>query len=745
MKCVPAAAAMFLIALLIGPALSRNGPPPAPKEQLLAVPGQALVKFRPGATEAAIAEAHGLTGASELRRFQRIQGLVHVKLPDGKRMDDVLAAYRTHPSVEYATPDYLRKLAATPNDPFFTNGSLWGLQNPTTRGNDIHAPDAWNLTTGSHDVVVMVIDSGIDYTHEDLAPNMWRNTADCFNDGIDHDHNGWINDCFGINPSGGNANPMDDTATIGSHGTTVAGIIGAAGNNGIGIVGVNWQIGLMACKAFDSTGVGPDSAIITCLDYALMMKQRGVNIVATNNSGAGAPFDPALRDAIAEHMKAGILFIAAAGGGPDEDNPSESVFPANYDLPNIIAVAALEKDDQLSPGSGFGAHTVHIGAPGSGIWSTTSGNGFDISDGTSNATAFVTGVAALLKAHNPSLDWRAIKNLILAGGDDDPALRNALSDTITGKRLNAFGAMTCSNSPILRRFRPLGSGLTVLNIPVGTQIGLSVLNINCAAPAGSVSVLVQPGSVVIPLLDDGQGPDAAAGDGLYSGVWVPPGLGEFTLTFPGNDVWQARVMPAYVQSVVPFSWETIAGTNLNLSDDSFASIAPPFAITVGDRSFSSVNVDSNGKLNFGPLIESEPLNVSLPDPTEGPSFLVAPFWDDLLPVQNTPQNVFWAATGEAPNRKLVVEWRNVSRASGCQDLAAQIDFQAVFAEGSTDVQFNYAKTAFGGPPACAEGDNGAHATVGLQLVAPIAAQFSFDQPSLKDQMSIRFTQVKPPS
>jgi subtilisin family serine protease len=473
-----------------------SGSPPAAYDEI-------LVRFREGTLEAAISGAHVRSGARELRRFDHLHNLVHVKL-QGKSVAEALAAYRANPAVIYATANYSRSLRLTPNDPYFVNGSLWGLQNPAVPGADIHATDAWNLTTGSRDVVVMVLDTGIDYTHQDLAPNMWRNTADCFNDGIDHDGNGYINDCYGINPAYGNSDPMDDDVVGGSHGTFMAGIIGAVGNNGIGVVGVNWQIGLMACKAFGKNRIGYDSAIIQCLEYALTMKRRGVNIVATNSSFGGADYDPAMYDAIGELMNAGILFIAPAGNGLDEDKPISAIYPANYDLPNVIAVAALDKSDPLDnksdalyPGSGYGAHSVHLGAPGGGIVSTVIGNGYDIEDGTSNATAYVSGVAALLKASNPTWDWRTVKNRILAGGDDDPALRNILNDTITGKRLNAYGALTCVNSPVQRRFRPTEVGVVPPNIPpvsqaiaLGTKIGLSVLNINCGTPAGPVSVIV---------------------------------------------------------------------------------------------------------------------------------------------------------------------------------------------------------------------------------------------------------------
>jgi hypothetical protein len=188
-------------------------------------------------------------------------------------------------------------------------------------------------------------------------------------------------------------------------------------------------------------------------------------------------------------------------------------------------------------------------------------------------------------------------------------------------------------------------------------------------------------------------------------------------------------MPAYTYNVVPFNWQTIDGSNLNLSDDSYASIPSPFPVTLGTASFSTMYVDSNGKVSFSSA-EAHSMDVPLPNPCAGYFFMVVPWWDDLNPIQNTAQNVFWAVTGAAPQRQLVIEWRNVSRASGCSDPTANVTFQVVFFEGGSDVLFNYAYTTFAGPPACAVGDNGVHATIGIQIVDPSGAQFSFDAPSL---------------
>ncbi len=364
-------------------------------------------------------------------------------------VEEAATLYSSDSDVEYAEPNYLMTILNTPNDPRFSE--LWGLHNTGqtggTPGADIKAPEAWDMTTGSNEVVVAVIDTGVDYTHEDLTANMWVNPGEIPGNGIDDDGNTYVDDVYGINVTSGTGNPFDDNG----HGTHVSGTIGAIGNNGIGVMGVNWKAKIMACKAFDKYGYGYDADAIECLEYIHSMRTRGVNIIATNNSYGGFEYSQPVYDAINSQRE--ILFMAAAGNDAvDTDTYTYRFFPANYNLPNIISVAATDDNDAKASFSNYGRRSVYVGAPGQDILSTLPvenlwgiTGGYGQLSGTSMATPYVTGLAALIKSHNQSRDWRQIKNLILSGGDTLPSLDGI---TITGKRINAYGALSCIDKPV---------------------------------------------------------------------------------------------------------------------------------------------------------------------------------------------------------------------------------------------------------------------------------------------------------
>ena len=688
-------------------------------------PDELLVRFRPGVAKAHVEAAHANVGAQVLRAYSSVKGLYHVRIPPGLAVEDAIQRYKRNRDVLYAEPDYIVHIDNTPNDPSFPD--LWGLNNTGQSGGtvdaDIDAPEAWGLNTGSSSVVIADIDTGIDYNHEDLAANVWQNPGDCSINGIDDDGNGWIDDCHGIDTHNNDGDPFDDQG----HGTHTAGTIGAVGNNSVGVVGVNWNVRIMACKFLDSTGSGSTSDAVTCLDYIAYMKDHGINIVASNNSWGGGGFSQALLDAILAQKDRGILFFAAAGNNPAEDNDTSPFYPATFYAPNIVSVAATDRYDAKASFSHWGRHTVHVGAPGVDVLSTVpTANGLGCSglsycsiSGTSMATPHVTGLAALLKAQNSGRDWKTIKNLILAGGDND----SNLSSTITGKRLNAYGAMSCSGSVVFSRLLPIASSLSG---SIGQPITLSALNINCGAPNGNVSIDVEPGGGTVTLYDNGTGTDQVSGDGIYSGQWTPSAAGTYTLTFPGGDVVTVTLTEGYSYTSTAYNYRDIAGTSLSLSDDSTGLISSPFPVLFGGGSFSNLYVGSNGAISFN--------NVSIPYtnapiPSSAASTLVAPFWDDLSPVSGTNQNVFWAVTGATPYRELVIEWRDVAHFNcGSSD---SVKFQVVFFEGSSNVLFNYADAAFGG--VCPSYDYGASATVGVQVALGNGTQYSYNTASLSDR------------
>jgi len=696
------------------------------------VEDEVLVRFQKGASPSRAALAHGAIGAASVKKLEMVDGLELVKLPRGLSVREAIGLYRENPDVLYAEPNYIVTAIVTPNDPSLIN--LWGLQNIGQAGGtidaDIDAPGAWDITTGSASVVVAVIDTGVDYNHADLSANIWSN-ADCNNNGIDDDGNGYVDDCHGIDTANNDTNPMDDH----SHGTHVSGTIGAIGDNGLGVVGVNWDVSIMACKFLSAAGSGFISDAIDCLNYVAMMKDRGVNIVATSNSWSGGGFSQALYDAIDAHRQRVILFIAAAANAT-ANNDSTPSYPANYYLPNLISVAATNRFDGLAYFSNYGRRTVHIGAPGQDILSTTPGNTYSTFSGTSMATPHVTGVAALLKAQDPSRDWRALKNLILAGGDNNSALTN----TITQKRLNAYGALTCSSSTVLSRLRPVANTIAGF---VGTPLDLAVLHINCASPNGDVAVTIEPGGGTVVLVDDGAGPGQAAGDGIYSAQWTPSTGGTFTLTFPGGDVVTVQVqqpLANYTFSPTSFNYRTIAGTNLNLVDDQVAQITPPFPILFGGGNFTQLHVVDNGVISFdGSFPSPSWFNTSIPNSSV--PYLIAPFWEDLSAVSATAQNVWWAVLGAAPNRELVIEWRDLPQYS-CVGTA--VKFQVVLFEGKSDILFSYADTIFGS--GCADpyqgsipADQGGAATVGVQVASGVGTQFSFNSPSVGSGTALLWT------
>jgi len=340
------------------------------------------------------------------------------------------------PSVEHFERDVLQQLKAVPNDPSF--GRLWGLDNTGQTGGrsdaDIDAPEAWNISTGSASVVVGVIDTGVDYSHPDLRANMWRNPGEVAGNGVDDDHNGFVDDVYGYDFANNDADPMDDN----SHGTHVAGTIGAVGNDGVGVAGVNWTSSIMALKFLSGTGSGYTSDAVRAVNYATMMRTRyGVNVRVTNNSWGGGGFSQSLADAVAASGSAGILFVAAAGND-GTNNDTSPHYPSNLSASNVLSVAATDSTDALATFSNYGATTVDLAAPGVSIYSTVPGNRYASYSGTSMATPHVAGVAALAWSVAPNATVAEVRNAILQGADRLASLQGKM---VTGGRLNAASTL----------------------------------------------------------------------------------------------------------------------------------------------------------------------------------------------------------------------------------------------------------------------------------------------------------------
>jgi thermitase len=412
---------------------------------------EVLVRFKPGVSEERMEEIAASLNDHVDDEIESVEGLAAIDDLDDADAEAVAREYAALPEVEYAEPnfrieltdprgvDYSRTFnqpsaeAGGPNDPRFAE--QWGLLNTGQRQGraeaDISALGAWDKTKGSKKVVVAVLDSGVDYTHPDLAGNMWHRPADV--EMYYDDELGTIDDADGFSAVEYDRDPMDENG----HGTHCAGIVGAEGDNGLGITGVNWHVEVMPLKFMGRGGFGSTKDAIAAINYVIARKKDGVNVRVISASWGSQSRSKALEDVIRKAGEADILFVAAAGNdGANADRRPH--FPSGYKLPNVLSVAALDRRDELASFSNYGAKGVHVAAPGKEILSTWLGGQYEEHSGTSMATPFVAGVAGLVLSVEPNLSVRELRERLINTSDKLDSLNGKV---VSGGRVNAARAV----------------------------------------------------------------------------------------------------------------------------------------------------------------------------------------------------------------------------------------------------------------------------------------------------------------
>ena len=677
------------------------------KKHLHALPGEILVRFRPqskdkGAGSKLLIEKAGQEIPVTLKRvspaFELVEGL-RVAQVNPADTSKAIEALRARPDVMYAEPNYIRKASVVPNDPRYAQ--MWGLNNtgqpstfggnPGSPGNDIRAEQAWNTTTGSRSVVVGVIDSGIDINHEDLRDNIWVNPGEVAGNGLDDDGNGFVDDINGWDFAHNDATVFDYTepsyppspnyaGDVDDHGTHVAGTIGATGNNGIGVAGVNWQVSLMSLKFLTGDGVGTSSDLLNALAYAKAMRQlwqssggtKGANIRVLNNSYGGFGFSQSEQDAIRALSDAGILFVVSAGND-SSFNDQFPIYPSNYIAPNLISVAASAGGGTKAFFSNFGGATVNITAPGEYILSTTPKNTYDFANGTSMAAPHVSGSAALVCALSPGITMQKLRSLLIYSGYVAPWQYSDVYPISTGRAVDATKALQSTSSPDVT---PPGAvsnlnahisdtfpSYTLGWIPPGDDgnvgkvaayeirffdTSLNDANFDLATPlAGPVpsepgagqSVTVKlpwrhpSGFIGVRAVDEvgNKGPIASLPISVNADVGDP-----YTMTESGT---------------APLS---TGGSALGLiGDDEFKSINLPFAFKFYGLEYTSITVSTNGALYFG-------------FPPDGDAFsserwlngrrMIAGLWDDLRTDRRSGDDVYTVQDAD----RIIFRWQAVT-------------------------------------------------------------------------------------
>jgi hypothetical protein len=644
------------------------------------VPGEVLVRFR-SETAAKTAEAVALPlraadgGEVSVEHFggsETVRGLRLAKV-DPARTLEAVTELAARSDVLYAEPNYIWRAKRTPNDPRYLSGELYGL-------NRINAPAAWNTTVGSKSVVVGVIDGGVDFNHDDLKANIWTNPNDPVGGG-DNDFNGFIDDIHGWDFHH-NDSTVFDNEDGDDHATHVAGTIGAQGDNNLGVSGVNWNVSIVSIKVLGPSG-GSTSNIINGYNYARKLREAGVNLRVLNNSYGGPGKSLSALDAITQLNNAGILFVVAAGN-ESRDNFAYPDYPANYDVPNVIAVASTTSSDALSSFSNFGARLVSIGAPGSSVLSTTPNHTYSFFGGTSMSSPHVAGAAALIcaanatcansSAVNSGITTAQLRGVLAFTGDRISALE---SNTTTGRRLNVANAMAAAlendaTAPATPgNFRVTGqSGRSVTlawTAPgddgnAGTAADYDFFFVNPTTQAKTLlpTTLIpaaggtqQSVAVDVPFLNfsgtiqlrayDNAGNNSTASIGVT--IPVNPGSDPYTVALSASP------------GLAP-----VSGTSIVTGDDKYVAYNLPFAFPFYGLNRTSLTLSTNGVLYF-----STPPRRDNGDADDVPSsvqamqgqIMIAGLWDDIdINTAVRPESGIFVTQPDANH--IVFRWQGVT-------------------------------------------------------------------------------------
>lgn len=697
------------------------------------VPGELIIGFAEDVDEEARKEALATGNLTELQTLDEIDAKLVKTDPDN--LEYVLAELSLDPRIRFAEPNFILSIDSIPNDPQFP--LQWSLENngqivEGTAGvpdADIDAPEAWDVTTGSPNVVVAVIDSGVNFNHLDFGgnsrsnPAMWTNPGEmcpgCSTDGLDNDNNGYIDDWRGWDYVNLDDDPRDDNG----HGSHVAGILGARANNGEGGAGIAYETTIMALKSFGAGGGGAAGATAAAVIYAA---NHGADII--NASWGGIAPAIALQDAIDYAGQQGVLFVAA-GGNDGFDTDLIGHFPSALDLNNLISVGATNNRDELSDFSNYGLKTVDLGAPGEDIYAPWYRDDLTLpyrhATGTSMAAPHVAGVAALIKAQFPNASPLGIKNLILNAADPKPALEGLVS---SGARLNAANAVTCSNEPQVWVDRPVPGFAAVPGEPVDVR----VLASNCA-DADGVTVSGNAAGVSFEL--------TAQGGGLYTGTMIPADAGQIVITAEArlgdlvdtHSVTGESVLNYRFQND-SFNWiDATGGTEIPFGEDRDFQVDVPltFPFTFYNRTFEEITIGENGLIGFGGTNVTTPFNQEIPD-IFAPNGFIAAFWDNLD--LEDGGEIWYDTVGTAPERRFVISWIDIPNAIQTSGVSSGsgpfngITFQIILEEGTNHIVMQYLDADFN----LSNIDYGIRATIGVEhFSGTVGRQFSYQDESLR--------------